>query len=376
MSASTKLIQAAAGAGGATGGDVLFVSTSATDKFNAIDTADPSDISLISTLPFSGQHANNVLGFVLDLSRDVAFLLEEDDRSITSIDISDPSSMSDISELSFTSLGFGDANGLVDAALDVENEVLYCVSNGSGEDDYLFSIDVSDTSNMTLLDSVVIYTDSGGDGDTDGIVIDVTNQIAYVASQTKNTIRSYDISNPSSITLDDTITLSGHRPIKMVLDLQNDVLYAACRTAGQGLISIDISNPSSMSELDFISTNMDGCRDITIDFEEEVVYLTDSSGSSLEGAVISVDVSNPSAMVQLDRIAPFSGERLQNITMDIFNKVVYVADFNDASIHAIDVSDPSSMNETDRLRLTTELNRATTPTINIPGYLSTNAFSA
>lgn len=111
------------------------------------------------------------------------------------------------------------------------------------------SLDISDPSNITQLDSVSI---SAGTQDTNrgGISLDRDNNVAYVVNRS-NVLTAIDISDSSNLSVLDTLTI-GTLLSHTAIDLTTSVLYVANRTATSGeagIYSINISNPSNLSVL-------------------------------------------------------------------------------------------------------------------------------
>jgi hypothetical protein len=87
-----------------------------------------------------------------------------------------------------------------------------------------------------------------------GVSVDLDNDVAYVAGQRDDAIVSINISNPSSMSgLDTLISAADTDGVRSVaIDIANSVLYF---TAGnvKKFGAIDISNPSSLTILDSVS---------------------------------------------------------------------------------------------------------------------------
>jgi len=111
--------------------------------------------------------------------------------SITAIDISTPSSMSEISTYSPAIIATG-------RNVKIKDNVAYVTSNGN---DSFISIDISDPSNMVVLDSITNITQLNDAWD-----ISIINDLAIVTSLVGDSATSIDISDPSNMVIVDFLT--------------------------------------------------------------------------------------------------------------------------------------------------------------------------
>jgi len=263
---------------------VVFASDRNNGLLRAIDVSNPSSISQISSK--SGYSQARFVD--LDTSAKVAFIDNNSLKRLYAVDVSNPASMVDLSFVSyadtqyfgaydqtnkilFRTTGLSQKIQIFDAsnpssmalliewspgtnqwpygiAVDEANQVaFYADYNSPG---YLRSFDYSTPGSPSLLGFVNI----GAYGQ--GVAIDLVNRVCYVALLNSNTISAVDISNPSSMSLLGTLTVS--LPYQLELDVDSGVLYCAGRSYGLGITSIDVSNPASMTVLDTLtSTQID-----------------------------------------------------------------------------------------------------------------------
>ena len=101
---------------------------------------------------------------------------------------------------------------------------------------------------------------------TGPIEVDAANSVAYIVSYSNGKLSSIDISNPSSMSISDTISLmNGYDARNIKLDTSSNVLYSV-GSSTDGIKSVDVSNPASLSVLDTLTngTNMNGAYGIAL----------------------------------------------------------------------------------------------------------------
>lgn len=166
-----------------------------------------------------------------------------------------------------------------------------------------------------------------------GQVIVVDGSVAYMTSDVKNTLVSMNISNPSSISILDSISITGASG----LAISGTVAYVT-DTGGNRLVSVNISNPSSMSILGtFTSANTNGARAIAISGTVAVL--------GCSGKVTTINISNPSSMSEMDTAAYYASDPSYFAAM---NGTVACITVND-SLYTVDVSDPYNISVLDRI---------------------------
>lgn len=228
-----------------------------------------------------------------------------------------------LSELSsYTSVNLDLAHDIA-----IKDNVAYVVSNTA---DSVTTIDISNPLNMTELDSIT-------SSDLNGVYsIAINNNIAYAVTSLGKMV-SIDISNPSNIVELSTISsanLSGAYNI----EIKDNIAYVVARSVDK-IVSVDISSGAGgMVELDaYTSANMDGASGIAI--SGNVAYVT----SQVSDSITSIDISTPSSMSELDS---YTSANLNGAySVDIVGNTAYVASNLSDSITAIDISNPSSMSE-------------------------------
>lgn len=204
----------------------------------SVDASNPS--ALVNEQNYSSAiYADNLYGVALDDTTNTLFGLSRDDSVLTSIDVSNPASLSGISTLGIGENGEG-------VEVDTARSILFC-GGGSG----FRTVDVSDTSAMTILDTDTTTSTSA----SHDISYDPINQIAVVGIESVG-IYFYNVSNPSIISFIGSITAGVSGEFKSVqVDPIRMIAFSVERTQPYGILSaIDYSNPSSPVVLDTISS--------------------------------------------------------------------------------------------------------------------------
>jgi len=220
--------------------------------FQTVDISDPSNLTILgsgitSYLPWI---SGTVTGWpAIDSSAGRAFVPSQPDI-ITMMNISTPSSPSEVTYLY-------DATNLDRAhfiRLNTATEELFVTCY---DDMALTSVDYSVSGGTLTVNSKFVMTPSVAGGLPQGLRLDLTNDIAYVAAAQADEIFAIDISNPASMSqlgsLYSTTYFNSTRDLE--IDVTNSVLYGVGSITGNGVFtSVDISNPASMSVIDSITS--------------------------------------------------------------------------------------------------------------------------
>lgn len=285
----------------------------------------------------------------------VAFVAAPTSDSITSIDISDPSNLSILdTHVDNTVLDLVNT-----VRLDPVNEVLYALSRTS-TNNYFSSYDVSDPTNITLLDSLQpvsgwVFSE---------MAIDTVNQIAIVYGFESGlyTLRTVDISDPSNLSVLGTAyptygpynsgTVTGWPAI----DSSADRAFLA--SSPDLLTMMNISTPASPSEVTYLydPTNLDRAHFIQLNTATEELFVTcydDMALTSVDYSVSGGTLTVNSKFVMTPSVA---GGLPQGLRLDLTNDIAYVAAVQADEIFAIDISNPASMSQLGSLYSTTYFN--------------------
>lgn len=182
MSVITRNLMMAAGQGNE---PVTTVFISGISNLHAYDVSDPTNPTLISSHPADLNRGSVVYSH----KRKHIYASSHDDNEIFSIDVSDPSNMS---TSQIYSAGRKDCFALDDA-----NDVLYGIRLGS-----LAAYDVSDPSDISLLDGVTVGSSVGTAPGEGYVVLDLVRRRAIAGNNSDNLIyymHLIDISDPSNL---------------------------------------------------------------------------------------------------------------------------------------------------------------------------------
>lgn len=199
--------------------EVAYVVRNSSNRITAIDVSDPSNLSRL------GFYANNTTLRLpdvveIDTANQVAFVAGGDDDVIswlTAIDISDPTNMTEISTQTQAPV-----DGANDIFLDRDAKTLYVAWNGeANRDSYLDAWDVNDVSTLTK----VLRFEVGGLStlDLNSIVVDERSKTLFgIRNDTTRPLISYDVSDLSNVSVVDSVatnTVTGRGVGRIILDI-------------------------------------------------------------------------------------------------------------------------------------------------------------
>jgi 6-phosphogluconolactonase (cycloisomerase 2 family) len=299
---------------------IAFVVAEDNDCITAIDISDPENLSIIDSFTHS-TYLNGPYNIVINSAGTVAYVACPVGGYITTVDISDPENMSVLDYLSA-------ANQPIDVALDETNDLLYVIGFLG---DIIASFDVSDPSDFSLATfltnstayngpySLAINSDAtkafivGNIGDTlacvnisngasaislikyedissnilapRGIVLDETNEFAWVSGYDSNKIQQFDISDPATSMPAGSIYHSGIAGIhKLAIDVSNGHLYGGeWAAASYDFYRADTDTTNSSDVLD-CGSGMTGMFAVQLDLDSKVAYVT-AKGSGAFSAI-------------------------------------------------------------------------------------------
>ena len=260
---------------------------------------------------------------VYDAAAEVLFATRElgGGSRVYAIDCADPSNM--------VQLGFIDIAeaGLRELALDEVNSVVYLPSN----DDF-FSVDVSDPTNMALLDTL---TDSVNLNNTAGVALNPARTRAYVISRGTTSVVTVDISDPSNLSILGSYTDANLSDAnEFVIDQSTEVGYVSATV----VTALDCSGVTA-SLLSSVTLSYDP-DDITLAPDQGVIYLSSRS----EDSVVAIDVSNPSSISVISTLVdPVNLNSANRLEVDDARRTLFVVAQSARALVSVDVKDPSSM---------------------------------
>jgi 6-phosphogluconolactonase (cycloisomerase 2 family) len=212
--------------------DFLFASTANNYDLHVYDISDPTDMVKVDTYTNS-TNAPYPSGTVVDSANLNVYLLNFSRGKLASFSYNASSgALTHLSTLSNASL-----DGLY-PAIDLDNEVVYVMDILQKR---LTSVDISNPSSMSVLDYISIP------GSGYYTALDVGRQLAFVG---RDEINCIDISDSSNLTLLSTISITDNTAIDFVTEMKCDTdreyLFAACRDTNK-IVVIDYSDTSSLS---------------------------------------------------------------------------------------------------------------------------------
>lgn len=270
-----------------------------------------SNLSLYSSLSVTAPNGIAVSG-------NTAYVTNSSARTITSIDITDPTNMSILDTLTGTSMSGA-------AGIQVSGNVAYVCSQFS---DSITSIDITDPSNMVELHSLVHSTFLNYASD-----LKIVGNIAYVVSPGTYSIVAINISNPSamfrisqfsSASVDSVYTIDVKDGIGYITSFNSDLIA-----------SVDLS---TMTLLDtYTSTSLNGAKGVAI--SGNTAFVTSTNNNS----ITSIDITDPSNMTELDSYTSSTLDGDKSIL--IYGDVAYISTLGSVTnlITAIDISSPSNL---------------------------------
>jgi len=287
----------------------------------------------------------------------VAFVAGPTSDSITSIDISDPSNLSILdTHVDNTVLDLVNT-----VRLDPVNEVLYALSRTS-VNNYFSSYDVSDPTNITLLDSIQA---TGVSAFWSEMAIDTVNQVAILAGNIGGLyFQTVDISDPSNLTILGSVTTS-YLPYSSgaitgwpAIDTGADRAFVPSNP--DIITMMNISTPSSPSEVTYLydATNLDRAHFIQLNTATEELFVTSYDDMALTSVDYSVSGGTLTVNSKFVMTPSVSGGLPQGLRLDLTNDIAYVAAAQADEIFAIDISNPASMSQLGSLYSTTYFNSA------------------
>jgi len=319
----TRSIISASGATGAKA-DLAVIPNEDSSSITCIDVSDPTNMSVLGSVGSAAM--TKPFQLKLDITNNKAFVICEDD-SVAVIDVSNPSSPSIL------------------GALALEHSMKYCDIDPSR--DLVFGSDFKGAGGIRIYDvstpsspSLTGVLENAAYAGAWGIANHRSRDICF--SVKDNNVIAFNVSNASSpsqsgSTLVDSTNLAAAKAIK--LDEDNNVAFIA---KYNGMATVDISNTSSMSVLDMVQTpvNNSDNRDIAIDLDAGIAFVTSVSQNSL----MCFDISNPSSLSHISTFVDASNfSTPRGVMYDPVAKVAYCSCWYTNKLVAIDCSNTSSM---------------------------------
>ena len=254
--------------------------------------------------------------------------------SIVSIDISDPTNLAILDTETMVS-----SSRVHQVLVDAGNDVLYALGQK-----VLASYDISNPSAITLLDSVSFTSNTGG------FVLDTNRQLAFVTEYF--TLHCFDISDPTNITSTDTIALTlearaaESRP---GIDTTNDLLFVP--QGNNTAISVyDVSNSASLAlkATKTDSTNLTRPTAVVADETINTIFVCGYDSFPTPNFLVTYSYNTSTGVLTfLDSFSGTMGSGGLGLDLDLSNDVVYRPSLFADEIATVDVSNTSSMSQLD-----------------------------
>ena len=264
-------------------GDYLYMSCHTAYNYTIFDIStrsDPTLVGIVRTSQRPREASISLDGNYAFVSTDGANAGNGTVMIINCTDKTNPVEMSTISPLSSTHI---EGAWYVDAL-----DVVFCADY---DNDCIHSIDVSDKNNPALLD-----TQTGSGDRVHAIWANET--VACTVSYGSSTFVTYDVSNPSSMSVQQSIGM-GANPAQ-VCGTDNPIIYASS-IAGHSFSIFDITNPSSIVTKSTTSISATyGIDAIPDTSNASVLYVTSMSGGySKIHAYNKDDLTNPTEITSI-----------------------------------------------------------------------------
>ena len=212
--------------------EIVYVSGTTPNYFNAIDYSDPTALSITSSL--STTYGGDKI--VVDTDRDTAFM--KAGARLTSINISNPASMSERTTLS-SSTDMNTGGGL---AIDTTNDLVF---TGHYSNDKVAVIDTSNVASLSVISSISNATNLN---QPSVLATDPSKELLFCLCL--DSLSVVDYSNTSSMSITDTISetgLGGGSSRSLAVDPVRELVFAKARSEGYTVYVYDYSDPTSLT---------------------------------------------------------------------------------------------------------------------------------
>lgn len=288
------------------------------DLSEAIREAQPptrvSDFGNASLFTYTSMDYTGAIGVVERVGSSAIYLMGI--NSVGAIDITDPDNPQELGRVNLADALSSPTLWIVDYV--IQDDTIYITTF-----DELIAVDFSNINAPVVLGSVDI-------GLPGALVLAVQNDVAYVATSTE--LEVYDISNPASMQLANSVLAAGSQSIA----LSGVTLLL---TGGTSVRSFDVSDPLNPIEQDFLSIG-DAVGAISI-FENIAYAFADYA------TIVSLDIQDPDAIAEIGRVevldAPGNISAPPNkATFQLIGTELYVTATDDREV-VLDISDPAAM---------------------------------
>ena len=246
-------------------------SNAVSDKIVFTDASNPSSFSVNGSYDNIAYINNPRSEIAVDSANEVCFVTSASTptaRSGKTIQVLDYSTISSPTLGTFFDLGTDGNSNRYGTTIDETNQVLYSTTANR-----IYAYDVSDLAGSGIVELDNYFnTNFGG---ARGMVVDVANEVLYVCNYTADKLVSVDISDTSNLAILDNVTdaTNLNNAYTVELDTYRNLAFVYC--VGGAINCIDISDPSNMV-LKSTLTGYGGSgteQTIAIDTFKKLVYL-------------------------------------------------------------------------------------------------------
>lgn len=256
----------------ATNGNYAYlIRSGGSPDFYVFDISNTSNPSVEDTLSLDG-----TLRDIAYYEDHVYIVGTDNSDEVIVVDVSDPDNVSVDSTENLS----GGTNAR--SVYATENYVYVARDNGSANEFYIF--DRSNASNLSLINDinlgVTVYA----------IYVDPDEEYAYIATSGNSAeVAVLDVDNPNSISVADTLNISGNNDMNAVDGFTDTNLLAVGRDSNGDFYTIDMSDPTDLDILGFYDAG-DDINDLIFDDSGAYVFLgTDDNSEEFQV----IDVSDP-----------------------------------------------------------------------------------
>jgi len=173
----------------------------------------------------------------------------------------------------------------------ISGNYCYVIAGHSSADNYLVSIDISNVSSPTIIDYVYL-----GYGSKYRNIVGYGNYV-YINGESSSTIKVVDISDSTNMSITDTVSINS--PVCMDISDDGSYLYVGYESGGVSYLNVySIINGSSLSYISSLSIVSGTTHLIYCKYDNNYLYITDTA----DNCIYSVNVSDPSSLTLADTL--------------------------------------------------------------------------
>jgi len=208
-----------------------------------------------------------------------------------------------------------------------------------GSDDTFVSVDVSDTSNLSISETFTDATDLDG---AKACAVDDALDLAFIASSSDSKLLTIDISDPANMSKTSVLSSIIHDE-NCCIDTERSYLFGA--SIG-GLRSLSYNSSGVLTSQDTITLASSGGRGLDINTSTQHVYATGWSSDTIQ----SIDYSDVTNLSIADTLTDATNlTEPSAVAVDATNDKAVVVCTDTGALVVIDISDPTNLSVNGRL---------------------------